>query len=235
MGDDLSLYGRFKRIVAAGGVPQYYVGGNHDLDFDATDDAHSFDTLLVISVHIPFVTYTDATAQKHQVDNLDELYAIVADRPALGLSGHTHTTEQIEPGERFHASFNTPRFRRWAADLFAYVDLYGAPSDIPPPVTINDLGDMNLLTRADLRGGDDTAGFTIWRGVRWSGVAGPFPAGMLTKRSSHLWRADLPADLPAGVHTLEVSTTDRYGRTFRATSTFEVVETIPEMGWNGAF
>ena len=44
MGDDLSLYGRFKRIVAAGGVPQYYVGGNHDLDFDAEDDAHSFDT-----------------------------------------------------------------------------------------------------------------------------------------------------------------------------------------------
>ena len=67
--------------------------------------------------------------------------------------------------------------------------------------------------------------------VRWSGVAGPFPAGMLTKRSSHPWRADLPA----GVHTLEVSTTDRYGRTFRASSTVEVVETIPEMGWNAGF
>ena len=446
MGDDLSLFGRFKRIVAAGGVPQYYVGGNHDLDFDAEDDAHSFDTfrrewgpeyysfdigqvhfvvldnvrypcngvddhefcdpgrrptyngiihqrqltwlrndlahvpkekLLVISAHIPFVTYTDATAQKHQVDNLDELYEIVGDRPALGLSGHTHTTEQIVPGEhfhgwqentgtgpaqfhqivtgavsgswwagdlddagiphatgrlgsprgyyvldfdgagyvdtyvrfggradeQFHASFNTPRFRRWAADLFAYVDLHGAPSEVPPPVTINDLGDMNMLTRADLRGGtwvavnvwngsrnstvsvtvdggtpiaatrtqpgtgegslsgpehadpwavalqstngrmavrsdrggDDTAGFTTWRGVRWSGVAGPFQAWMLTSRSSHLWRADLPADLSRGVHTLEVSTTDRYGRTFRATSTFEVVDRIPEMGWNGGF
>ena len=446
MGDDLSLYGRFKRIVAPGGVPQYYVGGNHDLDFDADDDAHSFDTfrrewgpeyysfdigqvhfvvldnvrypcngvddhpfcnparrptyngviherqlawlrndlahvpqqkLLVISAHIPFVTYTDATAQKHQVDNLDELYAIVGERPALGLSGHTHTTEQIMPGEhfhgwrehtgtgpaafhqivtgavsgswwagdlddagiphatqrlgaprgyyvldfdgadyvdtylkfggsadeQFHASFNTPRFRRWAKDLFAYVDLYGAPSDIPPPVTINDLGDMNMLTRADLRGGtwvavnvwngsqqstvsvavddgapisavrtqpgkgeralsgpeyadpwavalqstngriavrsdrggDDTAGFTTWRGVRWSGVAGPFQGSMLTKRSNHLWRAYLPTDLSLGVHTLEVSTTDRYGRTFRDTSTFEVVERIPEMGWNGGF
>ena len=63
----------------------------------------------------------------------------------------------------------------------------------------------------------------------------PVPGGRLTKRSSHLWRADLPADLAAGVHTLEVSTTDRYGRTFRVTSTFEVVETIPEMGWNGGF
>ena len=446
MGDDLSLFGRFKRIVAAGGVPQYYVGGNHDLDFDAADDTHSFDTfrrewgpeyysfdigqvhfvvldnvrypcngvddhafcdpgrrptyngvihqrqltwlrndlahvpkekLLVISAHIPFVTYTDATAQKHQVDNLDELYAIVGDRPALGLSGHTHTTEQIVPGEhfhgwrehtgtgparfhqivtgavsgswwagdlddagiphatgrlgsprgyyvlefdgagyvdtylrfggsadeQFHASFNTPRFRSWAADLFAYVDRHGAPSEVPPPVTINDLGDMNMLTRADLRGGtwvavnvwngsrhstvsvtvdggtpiaavrtqpgtgegslsgpeyadpwavalqstngrmavrsdrggDDSAGFTTWRGVRWSGVAGPFQAWMLTRRSNHLWRADLPADLFRGVHTLEVSTTDRYGRTFRATSTFEVVDRIPEMGWNGGF
>ena len=36
------------------------------------------------------------------MDNLDELYAIVGDRPALGLSGHTHTIEQIMPGEHFH-------------------------------------------------------------------------------------------------------------------------------------
>ena len=75
-----------------------------------------------------------------------------------------------------------------------------------------------MAVRSD-RGGGDTAGFTTWRGVRWSGVAGPFQAWMLTRRSSHLWRADLPADLAPGVHTLEVSTTDRYGRTFRATST----------------
>ncbi len=443
MGDDLSLFGRFKKIVAAGGVPQYYVGGNHDLDWDAEHDAHSFDTfrrewgpeyysfdigqvhfivldnvrypcngiddhefcnparrptyngvihdrqltwlrndlahvpedrLLVINAHIPFVTYTDATAQKHQTDNLDELYAIVGDRPALGLSGHTHTTEQIVPGEhfagwrehtgtgpakfhqivtgavsgswwagdlndagiphatqrlgaprgyyqldfdgagytdtyltfggsadrQFHASFNTPRFRSWAEELFAYVDEHGAPSDVLPPVTINDLGDMNMLTVRDLRegtwvavnvwngskesavsisvdggppiaarrtqpgegegalsgaeyadpwavaiqstngrmavrsgrGGDDTAGFTTWQGVRWSGVAGPFRGWMLARRSNHLWRADLPASLETGVHTLEVVTTDRYGRTFRDTSTFEVVDRIPEMGWN---
>ena len=72
-------------------------------DADGNDLAHvPKEKLLVISAHIPFVTYTDATAQKHQVDNLDELYAIVGDRPALGLSGHTHTTEQIVPGEHFH-------------------------------------------------------------------------------------------------------------------------------------
>ena len=44
MGDDLSLYPRFKEVISVGGVPQYFVSGNHDLDFDAEDDAHSFDT-----------------------------------------------------------------------------------------------------------------------------------------------------------------------------------------------
>ena len=170
MGDDLSLYPRFKQIIAKGGVPQYFVGGNHDLDFDAEDDAHSFDTfraewgpeyysfdngkvhfvvldnvrypcngvdnhdfcalsekttyngvitdrqlvwlendlaevpedrLIVINTHIPLVTFTDADAQKHQTDNFAALAEIIGDRPALGLSGHTHTTEQILPGEEF--------------------------------------------------------------------------------------------------------------------------------------
>src|SRR5918999_201144 len=45
LGDDLSLFPRFKQTVRAAGIPQYYVPGNHDLDFDAPSDAHSFDTL----------------------------------------------------------------------------------------------------------------------------------------------------------------------------------------------
>jgi len=441
MGDDLSLYPRFKKIVSVGGVPQYFVAGNHDLDFDAPSDAHSFDTfrrewgpeyysfdigkvhfvvlddvrypcngvdahefcsaekaatyngviherqlewlrndlanvpqdrLIVLNAHIPFVTYTDASAQKHQVDNLAALYEIVGDRPALGLSGHTHTTEQILPGEHFegwmkntgtgpapfhqivtgavssswwagdlndqgvphgtqrlgsprgyyvldfdgadyvdtymtfggdaddqmHVSFSTQRFREWAELLFAYTKAYEVPSDIVPPVTINDLGDMNMLTLDDLKqeawivvnvwngskqnlvsasinggaamqaartqmgdgepvlsgpryadplalakqstngrtairsaNGPETAGFTTWRGTRWVGVAGPFQDWMLSKKSSHLWRVDLPETLPVGAHTLEVRTTDRYGRTFTHTSTFEVVEELPNMDW----
>ena len=442
MGDDLSLYGRFRKIVAAGGVPQYYVPGNHDLDFDAADDRHSFDTfrrewgpeyysfdigkvhfvvlddvrypcngvddhafcdpagkptfngviherqlewlrndlahvpadrLIVLNAHIPFVTYTDATRQRGQVDNLAELYAIMGDRPALGLSGHTHTVEQILPGEHFHgwreatgtgpapfhqivtgavsgswwagdlnddgiphatqrlgaprgyfaidfdgtayvdtymtfggtggeqmhASFNTPRFRAWVRALFSHARRYPRPSDALPSVTIADLGDMNMLTVRDLAegswvavnvwngskesrvrvsidggapieaartqpgegedslkgphyadplalarqstnarlavrstvGGDDTAGFSLWRGEAWRGAPGPFPLGMMAYRSNHLWRADLPPDLPAGLHTMEVVTTDRYGRTFRLVQPFEVVGTLPEMGW----
>ncbi|MEL6294029.1 MAG: calcineurin-like phosphoesterase family protein [Pseudomonadota bacterium] len=170
MGDDLSLYPRFKSIIAVGQTPQYFVGGNHDIDFDAEEDKDSFDTfrrewgpeyysfdignvhfvgldnvrypcngvdphpfcatdakhtyngvitgrqlewlrndlanvpedkLIVMAAHIPFQTFTDNTAAKHQTDNLDELVAVLGDRKVLGLSGHTHTTENIEPGEHF--------------------------------------------------------------------------------------------------------------------------------------
>lgn len=446
MGDDLSLYPRFKEIISVGGVPQYFVGGNHDLDFDAEDDAHSFDTfraewgpeyysfdigkvhfvvldnvrypcngvddhdfcslsekptyngvvtdrqllwlendlanvpedrLIVLNTHIPLVTFTDADAQKHQTDNLSDLVAIIGDRPALGLSGHTHTTEQILPGEHFegfeantgvgaqpfhqivtgglsgswwtgdlnnsgvphgtqrlgsprgyylfefdgadyvdtyltfeddadrqmHASFNTPRFREWAEKLFAYADAYDPPKDVIPPVSINDLGDMNMLTAEDLAGGswvavnvwngskdsvvevsinggepmvaertqagegeaplegpeyadplalskqasqgrvtvksfaeDSTPGFQTWQGTEWTSTsAQPFQSWMLSNRSSHLWRADLPKELPLGVHIIEVTTTDRYGRTFDETIAFEVVEELPTQTWQQDF
>ena len=446
MGDDLSLYKRFQRIIAVGGVPQYFVGGNHDLDFDAPSDQHSFDTfrrewgpeyysfdigkvhfvsidnvrypcngvdlhpfcaedakptyngvisgrqlewlkndlanvpedrLIVISAHIPFVTFTDNTAAKHQTDNLDALYEVIGDRKALGLSGHTHTTENIEPGEHFegwaentqtgptkfhqivtgalsgswwagdlndqgvprstqrlgsprgyyrldfngtdyvdtyktfhageetqmHASLSTPRFRDWADRLLAFRELYGRGFDQAPPVGLRDLGDMNMITLADLAdgtwaavnvwngsakstvsvsinggaaipatrtqegtgeakkkgsfwadplalaqqsdqgrvamrsvdGGDDTAGFTTWQGYEWKGEPGPFEGWMLTDNSFHLWRADLPTELPLGMHKLTFTTTDRYGRTFEDSITFEVVDELPDPNWQSKF
>ena len=442
MGDDLSLYPRFQRIIAVGGVPQYFVGGNHDIDFDAPTDQHSFDTfrrewgpeyysfdigkvhfvgldnvrypcngvddhpfcsldekptyngvitgrqlewlkndlanvpedrLIVVTAHIPFVTFTDNTAGKHQTDNLNALYDVLGDRPVLGLSGHTHTTENIEPGENFegwaentgtgpakfhqivtgalsgswwagdlndqgvprstqrlgsprgyyqldfdgasyvdtyktfgedadrqlHASISTPRFRAWAERLIAYRDLYQRDFSQTPPVNLRDLGDMKMITKADLAegswiavnvwngsakstvsvsinggearegtrtqtgtgeaknkgvayadplalaqqaeqgrvaarsvdGGADTAGFTTWTGVNWEGKPGPFQRWMLTDNSHHLWRIDLPADLPVGLHKLDITTTDRYGRTFDESMTFEVVEELPNPNW----
>ncbi|MEM9059721.1 MAG: calcineurin-like phosphoesterase family protein [Pseudomonadota bacterium] len=446
MGDDLSLYARFQRIIAVGGVPQYFVGGNHDLDFDAPSDAHSFDTfrrewgpeyysfdagdvhfvgldnvrypcngvddhpfcaedarpsyngvisgrqlewlkndlalvpedkLIVLTAHIPFVTFTDNTAAKHQTDNLHDLYHIIGDRPALGLSGHTHTTENIEPGENFagwaentgtgpaafhqivtgalsgswwagdlndqgvpeatqrlgsprgyyqldfdgaayvdtyktfhtsgseqmHASFSTPRFRNWAERLFAYRDLYQSDWSQTPPVNLRDLGDMNLLSLVDLKGGtwlavnvwngsakstvtvsinggaavdgirtqtgtgedrnkgiefadplaivkqaevgrvaaqsidggSDTAGFTTWRGYEWKGKPGPYQRWMLSDSNHHLWRVDMPSELPLGAHTLTVETIDRHGRSFTKTMAFEVVDDLPDPNWQTRF
>lgn len=309
MGDDLSLYPRFKEIIAVGDTPQYYAGGNHDVDFDAENDQHSFDTfrrewgpeyysfdignvhfvtldnvrypcngvddhpfcdpsgnttyngvvhdrqlewlindlsfvpedkLIVMMAHIPFQTFTDNTAAKHQTDNLDALVEILGERPVLGLSGHTHTTENILTGEyyegweentgvgpapfhqivtgalsgswwsgslnddgvpgapqrlgsprgfyqlafdgpdyqesyksfthdhseQFHVSFNSPRYREWAQKLVDYVNLYGGTRDtVIPPVSLNDMGDVNMLTRADLEG-QTWAVVNVWNGSR---------------------------------------------------------------------
>lgn len=443
MGDDLSLYDRFKDIIATGGIPQYFVAGNHDLDFDAAVDTDSFDTfrrewgpeyysftigkvhivvldnvrypcngidphpfcardasltyngvvtgrqltwlandlaevpqdhLILLNAHIPFQSFTDAHDAKSQTDNFAALVAILGDRPALGLSGHTHTVEQILPGESFegwmpntgvgvapfhqivtggvsaswwagdlndqgiphgtqrlgsprgfylldfdgpnytdtylafgmddhdqlHASFNTPRFREWADKLFAFADAHPIPADVIPPVIRTDLGDMNMLTRADLaggswvavnvwngskdaevsvsinggdpivaertqpgtgeamlkgaeyadplalakqatqgrmawrsaEGGDQTAGYQTWKGVEWQGQPGPFMPWMLSRMSNHLWRADLPPDLPNGVHTLTAKTIDRHGRSFSHSLSFEVVDEVPELNWD---
>jgi 3',5'-cyclic AMP phosphodiesterase CpdA len=442
MGDDLSLYPRLRAITAVGGVPQYFVAGNHDLDFDATSDADSLDTfrrewgpeyysfdigrvhfvvldnvlypcngidphpfcaesskptyngviserqldwlkndlalvpkekLVVLNAHIPFVSFADAGEAKHQTDNLAELYEVLGDRRVLGLSGHTHNTEQILPGESYagwqehtgtgpakfhmiitgavsaawwsgdlndqgvprarqrlgsprgyyvidfdgagyvdtyrtfdspmtkqlHVSFNTPRFCAWAEKLFAFAKPSDPPRDEMPPVTINDLGDQRMLTLADLEegswvavnvwngskdsvvkisidggeqiiaartqqgngedayvgvdfadpyavaeqstngrlafrsssGGEATEGLQTWQGFQWKGPPGPFPDRMLTRRSNHLWRADLPSRLSEGPHVLEVVTTDRYGRTFREVMSFEVVEKVPLLNW----
>lgn len=44
VGDDLGLLDRLLEVGAAVGVPQWLVHGNHDYDFDATDDADSADS-----------------------------------------------------------------------------------------------------------------------------------------------------------------------------------------------
>lgn len=175
VGDDLGLLPRLTDLFSVLGLPQYYIHGNHDIDFDATDDAHSADSwrqiygpnvysfeigrvffvaldnvvypctladraeddragcgtdaerpayngrvtddqmqwldallaevpedrLIVLMHHIPFVSFTDADAGRHQTDNLAQIHALVARRPALSLSGHTHTFENLVAGESF--------------------------------------------------------------------------------------------------------------------------------------
>lgn len=59
------------------------------------------DKLIVLNAHIPFQTFTDNTAAKHQTDNLAELVEILGDREVLGLAGHTHTVENILEGEYY--------------------------------------------------------------------------------------------------------------------------------------
>ena len=174
VGDDLGLLPRVLDLFSVLGLPQYYVHGNHDYDFDATADAHSADSwrrlygpnyyafeigdvlfvaldnviypcgeadagpgrerctdptarptyngrvsarqmtwlantlaavdddkLVVLLHHIPLVSFVDAGTARHQTDNAAELHALVRGRPALSLSGHTHTFEYLAAGEWF--------------------------------------------------------------------------------------------------------------------------------------
>jgi hypothetical protein len=55
----------------------------------------------VLNMHIPLISYIDNTSSQHQVSNTSDIYALLDGRPSLSLSGHTHTLEQIRPGELF--------------------------------------------------------------------------------------------------------------------------------------
>jgi hypothetical protein len=59
------------------------------------------DRLIVLNKHIPFVSFVDATSGQHQTDELPRIYAMLEGRPALSLSGHTHTIENHAPGQIF--------------------------------------------------------------------------------------------------------------------------------------
>lgn len=59
------------------------------------------DRMVVIAHHIPMVSFVDADSPIHQTDNAAEIHRLLADRPALSLSGHTHTIENHAPGQSF--------------------------------------------------------------------------------------------------------------------------------------
>jgi len=177
MGDDLGLLPRFKDMMSVVGLPQYYVHGNHDFDFDAESDADSADSwrrlygpnyysfeigkvlfialdnviypctlrdaaghrnaadrarcggerpayngrvsdqqmewlsnilamvptdrLVVLMHHIPMVSFIDSHTGRHQTDNVRAIHDLLRGRPALSLSGHTHTYEYLAEGEWF--------------------------------------------------------------------------------------------------------------------------------------
>jgi len=189
VGDDLDLIDRVLAVGSVVGVPQWLVHGNHDFDFDASDDAHSSDSwrriwgpnyyafeigeatfivldnivypcgpddmrlpgrefcgdpnrqaynvrvtdmqlqwmdnllqhipedrLIVVATHGPLVSFMAAASAQHQDDAAADVHALLAGREALSLSGHTHTMENLAPGEHFagwkqHANVEELPFR----------------------------------------------------------------------------------------------------------------------------
>jgi hypothetical protein len=190
MGDDLSLFPRFKQALGLANAPQYYVPGNHDVDFDSPTNENSFDTfkrewgpayysfdvgnvhfivlndirypctpeqdnqdglhpqcdepqtspvfnavitedqiqwlrndlahvpvhkLIVLNMHATIYSFINQNSARETVDNGVELVEALGcvraphgtfppddcARRILALGGHTHTLEQIRPGEVF--------------------------------------------------------------------------------------------------------------------------------------
>jgi len=104
VGDDLSLYPRFKSVVSAAGVPQYFVPGNHDLDFDVASDDHSYDTFRrewgpeyysfeIGDVH--FVVLDDVKYPCTAEDNADGLHDACANPETNPTYSGTITQEQL--------------------------------------------------------------------------------------------------------------------------------------------
>lgn len=174
VGDDLELIDRILSVGSVVGIPQWLVHGNHDFDFDASDDAHSSDSwrriwgpnyyafeigeatfivldnivypcgpddmqlpgrefcgdpnrqaynvrvtdtqlqwmdnllqhvpedrLIIVATHGPLVSFMAAGSTQHQDDAAADIHRLLEGREALSLSGHTHTMENLAPGEHF--------------------------------------------------------------------------------------------------------------------------------------
>lgn len=57
------------------------------------------DRLIVLAGHVPLLDFADQGSQKHQVDQVKEIYEILEGREAITLGGHTHSVENLRAGD----------------------------------------------------------------------------------------------------------------------------------------
>jgi hypothetical protein len=78
-------------------------------------------------------------------------------------------------------------------------------------------------------GNEKAQGGELFTGYKF-GPAAPQPQGSIADRNMHLWRAKLP-ELPVGVHTIKVVSTDRNGLKYTDFITVEVRTERPPRYW----
>ncbi|MDT0595408.1 calcineurin-like phosphoesterase family protein [Glaciecola petra] len=326
---------------------------------------------IVFAHHIPFVTFYDQQFAAHQTDNVNDLYALVEGRQVLSLAGHTHTIENLSPGDSFKGwkevvgvnalpfrhiiagagsgawyqgdfdihgtpmslqrlgapkgwleltfdakgnykeryyganqgreraawlSISTPGFRTWFEQIQQWRHSERSTREEVPPLSINDLPDVKILTSEDLKNGsfitaniwagssdtqvsisingatshkmtrtqeakgeearvgamyadpfaaqrqlsvsrwalesrsgqDANQGFQLFKGYQY-GPDVPQPQGAVADRNMHLWKYELPKQLPFGAHVAEVNFVDRHGRMYTDRIAFEVRQERPQM------
>lgn len=103
----------------------------------------------------------------------------------------------------------------------------GIGAEYADPYALQVQATIGRMAFESTSGEDRNQGYESFRGSVERGS--PSPQGNIADRSMHLWTADLPADLEPGVHTLEVTSTDRNGEDFVERVIFEVRQEIPPM------
>jgi hypothetical protein len=201
---------------------------------------------------------------------------------------------RIDPRRGQWVDINTPSFREWFNTLSDWRSLRPDERDPVPPLSINDLPDNRIITRAEL-GEGVWATANVWAGTQQTSVSGlingqiplsfnrtqqgrgeaprigadwadpfsakrqltvgrfaiesrsgiarnqgyeayrgsvfagpPQPQTAVSDRSPHLWRADLPRDLPNGVHVVQITSTDRNGHQYVDHLVIEVRDERPD-------
>ncbi|MEM1151730.1 MAG: calcineurin-like phosphoesterase C-terminal domain-containing protein, partial [Pseudomonadota bacterium] len=117
------------------------------------------DKLVVLAHHIPFVSFVDQSAAAHQTDNVNALYALLEGRQALSLSGHTHTIENISPGDRFEGwadavGVSTLPFRHIVAGAASGAWFTGDFDTFGVPMALQRLGGPRGWLSLDFDGAD---------------------------------------------------------------------------------
>ena len=157
VGDNHALYPQTRELTGMLNGPAWFLPGNHDLDFDAPDSEHAFDTYraefgpeyysydvgdthvialssveyplegekgyngsldarqlewlrndieatdpdkkIVLGTHVPLLSFADESSEKHQIDQLTEIYEMLEGREVVTVGGHTHSTEIMREGD----------------------------------------------------------------------------------------------------------------------------------------
>jgi hypothetical protein len=117
------------------------------------------DRLIVLNKHIPFVSFVDAGSGQHQTDEVTRIHDMLAGRPALSLSGHTHTIENHSPGQLFEGWTESTGtgplpFRHIIAGAASGAWYQGDFSVDGVPMALQRLGAPMGFLRIDFKGAD---------------------------------------------------------------------------------
>ena len=140
MFDDLSLYGRYNRMIGRIGVPWFHIGGNHDLNFEARDSHYARETFKRV-YGAPYYAFNYGQALFLMLDNVRYLGADpTRDKGAGRYEGRI--------GERQLAFVEavlreTPRDRLVVVAL--HIPLHNDLTDIPGDTTADRVQLLRLL------------------------------------------------------------------------------------------